>query len=92
MNLLAAGTDVTGTGRACGEAGPCSNIVITGTSDASGVQLTLVATQTVPTQGATATFTFDGKLISANTLRGTWLQVGLTQIAVDPIVITFQRE
>jgi hypothetical protein len=92
MTLVAAGTDVTGNGRTCGEAGPCSNIVITGTSDASGVQLTLIATQTVPTQGATSTFTFDGKLISANTLRGTWRQVGLSQIAVDPIVITFQRE
>jgi hypothetical protein len=92
MTLVASGTDVAGTGRSCGEAGPCSNIAITGTSDATGVRLTLVATQTVPTQGATATFTFDGRLVSANTLRGTWLQVGLTQIAVDPIVITFQRE
>jgi hypothetical protein len=92
MSLVAAGTDVTGSGRSCGEAGPCSNIVITGTSDASGVQLTLVTIQTVPTQGATATFTFDGKLISTNTLRGTWLQVGSSQIAVDPVVITFQRE
>lgn len=92
ITLVAAGTDVTGSGRTCGEAGPCSDIAITGTSDASGVHLSLVSTVTVPNPGATSTFTFDGKLISANTLRGTLLQVGEPPIWSNPVVITFQRE
>ena len=92
MTLVAAGTEVTGTGHACGEAGPCSDIDVTGTSDASGVHLTLVSTQTVPTPGATSMSAFDGRLVSANTLRGTLVQAGIVQISPDPVLITFHRE
>jgi hypothetical protein len=90
--LVASGTDVTGTGRACGEAGPCSDITIHGTSDASGVHLAFVSIQTVPTSGVTSSFRFDGKLVSANTLRGTWVEVFASLTSSDPVVMTFQRE
>src|SRR3954468_20926347 len=92
ITLVASGTDVTGTGRACGEAGPCSNIAIQGTSGPSGVHLAFVSTQTVPTQGVTSSFRFDGKLVSVNTLRGTWVEVFENLTSSDPVAITFQRE
>jgi hypothetical protein len=92
MTLAAAGTDVTGTAHGCGEAGPCSTSTITGTSDESGVHLILVTTQTLPQPGTPVTEDFDGKLVDANTLKGTLVTVGTTDPGAVPLVVTFHRE
>lgn len=92
MILAAAGIDVTGNAHGCGEAGPCSVSTITGTSDESGVHLTFVTTMTLPQPGEPITENFDGKLVDANTLKGTLATAGTTQSGASPLVVTFHRE
>jgi hypothetical protein len=92
MILAVAGTDDTGNAHGCGEAGPCSVSTITGTSDETGVHLTLVTTMIVPQPGAPFTENFDGKLVDANTLRGTLATEGTTESGAVPLVVTFHRE
>ena len=92
MVLAAAGTDVSGNAHGCGEAGPCSTSTITGTSDEGGVHLIFVTTQTLPQPGTPFTEDFVGKLVDANTLKGTLVTVGTPQSGQVPLVITFHRE
>jgi hypothetical protein len=91
MNLFAAGTRVVGAGHACGEAGPCGDLTISGTSDGSGVHLTIVSTITTPNPGETTTSQFDGNLVSVDELRGNLVPVVQGQVA-DPVVVDFHRE
>jgi hypothetical protein len=91
MNLVAAGTRVIGSGHACGEAGPCSDLTISGTSDGSGVHLLIVADITLPNPGGTSTSTFAGKLVSVDELRGNLVPQTQGQVA-DPVLVVFLRE
>ena len=91
MNLVAAGTRVLGSGNECGEAGPCSDLTISGTSDDSGVHLIIVENITLPNPGGTSTSDFDGKLVSVNELRGNLVPVVQGQPA-DPVLVVFHRE
>lgn len=92
MTLVATGTEVTGSANACGEAGPCSTSTIGGKSDQTGVQLNFVTTVYLPQVGGPFMSTFDGKLVNANTLRGTIVDAGSAEIAITPSVLTFHRE
>jgi hypothetical protein len=71
MNLMTAGSIVSGTGDWCGEAGPCGTIAVTGTTTGLEVHLDLVFTSTFP-PGIFPGFEdhFDGVLISPGSLKG----------------------
>jgi hypothetical protein len=85
MTLRSDGTRVSGSGAFCGEAGPCGIVSVTGTSDASGVQLDLHYTITVPTAGDGGTRHFSGRLTSDGKLSGSIRSGGL------PSAITYHR-
>jgi hypothetical protein len=70
MSLRAEGTQVSGSGDWCGEAGPCGTVSVAGTSDATGVQLDLQYTPTMPNVASGWTSHFSGKLTSDGKLRG----------------------
>ncbi len=70
MDLSASGSSVSGVGTWAGEAGPSGTLSVTGTSDATGVHLDLVFTETVPRAGNVSISHFDGRLSSSNILSG----------------------
>ncbi len=70
MDLSLSGSNIAGVGTWAGEAGPSVTLSVTGTSDATGVHLDLVFTETVPRVGNVSISHFDGRLSSSNTLSG----------------------
>ena len=70
MELTLSGSNISGHGDWCGEAGPCGTILVTGTVSESNVHLDFVSTAQTPTVGSPVTSHFDGRLTSATTLRG----------------------
>ena|SRR5689334_1639922 len=71
MQLTSSGTDVSGTGNYCGEAGPCGTLEVAGTVKGSAVHLDLMLTQQQPTFGVTTAEHFDGAFSGLYTLVGT---------------------
>ena len=92
MSLVQTNGTISGTGKTCGEAGPCSSIAITGSIAASAVHLDLVFTQTVPTPSGPMPATFDGHLVSFNRLTGTLRQPLTATPGGAEFKIAFQRE
>ena len=72
MNLIPLGSNISGTGDWCGEAGPCGTLAVTGTTTGLEVHLDLAFTATFP-NGTFPSFEdhFDGRLISPSSLQGT---------------------
>ena len=70
MELVQSDGVISGTGNACGEAGPCGTLGISGTIAGPAVHLDIVSTITLPQPGPTTTSSFDGHLISPNRLIG----------------------
>src|ERR1700730_4601739 len=70
MDLIAAGSSVSGSGNYCGEAGPCGTLSVAGTIDGIAVHLDLTFTEQLPRAGHTMIEHFDGKFTSANVLEG----------------------
>ena len=89
MQLTVAGSDVSGIGHGCGEAGTCASSVITGASDETGVHLDITSTSDAAPQTVTISF-FDGTFVNRNTLRGTLVYL-LPPDAADS-QITFTRQ
>lgn len=85
MTLSADGTQVSGSGDWCGEAGPCGTVSVTGTSDASGVQLDLHYSLTLPTVGDGGVRHFAGKLTSDGGLAGAMYNGSL------PFAVSYHR-
>jgi hypothetical protein len=75
MDLTAAGSTVTGTGSACGEAAACATLTVQGTINGAKVHLDFVASDFRPPPGpgspTTTTSHFDGALIGSTSLVGT---------------------
>jgi hypothetical protein len=70
MDLIAAGSSVSGSGNYCGEAGPCGTLSVAGTIGGIAVHLDLTFTEQLPRAGHTMIEHFDGQFISANELQG----------------------
>jgi hypothetical protein len=60
MTLSSNGSNISGTGHGCGEAGPCANSNIVGNTDSKGIHLTITSLSTVPTPGQVSVSRFDG--------------------------------
>lgn len=71
MQLTSSGTNVSGTGNWCGEAGPCGTLSVVGTVSGSAVHLDLTLIQQLPTPGVTTVKHFDGAFSGLYTLTGT---------------------
>jgi hypothetical protein len=85
MTLRANGTPVTGSGDWCAEAGPCGTVSVTGTSDASGVELDLYYSTSYPIVTDVGISHFSGRLTSDGKLSGSIRSGGL------PSAITYHR-
>ena len=71
MNLMTAGSIVSGTGDWCAEAGPCGTLTVTGTINGIEVHLDLSFTPTFPPQFTQSSDShFDGQLTSFTALKG----------------------
>jgi hypothetical protein len=92
MSLVQTNGSISGTGRTCGEAGPCSNVAVTGTISAALVHLDLVFTQTLPNPSGESTASFDGRLVSPNRLTGTLREPAIATPGGAEFKIGFQRE
>jgi hypothetical protein len=91
MDLTVTGSSVLGSGYGCGEAGPCATSQITGTTDASGVHLDFVVSQTNPQpSGPLSTFHFDGQLIG-KVMRGTVRSAAPSAPAGPEYTVTYER-
>src|SRR3954467_3846896 len=77
MDLAAAGSTVTGTGSACGEAAACATLTVQGTINGAKVHLDFVASDfhpaAPPGSPTTTTSHFDGALIGSSSLVGTYV-------------------
>ncbi|HKR08611.1 MAG TPA: hypothetical protein VJS39_05435 [Gemmatimonadaceae bacterium] len=85
MSLRDDGTQVSGSGDWCGEAGPCGTVSVTGTSTATGVELDLHYSFTGPIVGDGGISHFSGRLTSDGKLRGSIRSGGL------PSAIAYHR-
>jgi hypothetical protein len=92
MSLVQTNGNISGTGRTCGEAGPCSDVAVTGKISVAAVHLDLVFTQTLPTPSGESTASFDGRLVSVNRLTGTLRQPAVATPGGAEFKIGFQRE
>jgi len=71
MQLTASGSNVSGTGNWCGEAGPCGTVSVVGTVSGGTVHLDLTLIQQVPVAGVTSVEHFDGAFSGRYALVGT---------------------
>ena len=70
MTLSSNGSDISGTGLGCGEAGPCGTSTIVGTSDSKGIHLTITSVTSVPTPGQVSVSRFDGHVYPGDFMLG----------------------
>ena len=71
MQLTSSGTNVSGNGNWCGEAGPCGTVSVVGTVGGRVVHLDLTLLQQLPVAGVTVVEHFDGAFNGLYTLVGT---------------------
>lgn len=70
MTLSSNGSNISGTGSGCGEAGPCGTSTIVGNSDSKGIHLTITSVTTVPTPGQVSVVRFDGHVYPGGFMIG----------------------
>jgi hypothetical protein len=70
MDLTLSGSNVSGSGNWCAEAGPCGILIITGTVTGDSVQLDLIYIAQLPTPLPPSARYFTGRLTSLNSLQG----------------------
>ena len=70
MTLSSNGSDISGTGSGCGEAGPCSTSTIVGNLDSNGIHLTITSVTSVPTPGQVSVSRFDGRVYPGDFMIG----------------------
>ncbi len=78
MTLSSNGSDISGTGLGCGEAGPCGTSTIVGTSDSQGIHLTITSVTSVraPNTGQVSVSRFDGHLYPGDFMIGKLRAIG----------------
>lgn len=76
MTLSANGSNISGTGNGCGEAGPCANSTIVGNTDSKGIHLTITSVSTVPTVGQVSVLRFDGLVYPGDFMIGKLESIG----------------
>jgi hypothetical protein len=92
MNLAATGSEISGTGSFCGEAGPCGSVAVNGTIDGIQVHLNFVSIAQIPQVGPIVNSHFDGYLTMRGTLTGTIAIDPPNLPAGNPAVVTYHRE
>ena len=76
MTLSSNGSNISGTGRGCGEAGPCATSTIIGNTDSKGIHLTITSVTTVPTVGQVSVSRFDGHVYPGDFMIGKLVAIG----------------
>jgi hypothetical protein len=76
MTLSSNGSNISGTGRGCGEAGPCATSTIVGNTDSKGIHLTITSVTTVPTVGQLSISRFDGHVYPGDFMIGKLQAIG----------------
>ena len=76
MTLSSNGSNISGTGVGCGEAGPCRTSTIVGNTDSRGIHLTITSVTTLPTAGAVSVSRFDGHVYPGNFMIGKLEAIG----------------
>lgn len=76
MTLSSTGSNITGTGLGCGEAGPCGTSTIVGNSDSDGIHLTITSVTSVPTVGQVSVSRFDGHVYPGDFMVGKLQAIG----------------
>ena len=92
MDLTATGSDISGIGNFCGEAGPCGTITVNGTINGIQVHLNFVSTAQVPQVDPIVNSHFDGHLTTPKTLKGTIAIDPPNLPAGNPAEVTYRRE
>ena len=76
MTLSSNGSDISGTGGGCGEAGPCASSTIVGNLDSKGIHLTITSVTSVPTVGQISVSQFDGHVYPGDFMIGKLEAIG----------------
>ena len=76
MTLSSNGSEISGTGFGCAEAGPCANSTIVGNVDSRGIHLTITSATIGQTPGQLSESRFDGHLFLSDLLIGKLRAVG----------------
>jgi hypothetical protein len=76
MTLSSNGSNISGTGLGCGEAGPCGTSTIVGNSDSQGIHLTITSVTSVPTAGQVSVSRFDGHVYPGDFMIGKLQAIG----------------
>jgi hypothetical protein len=93
MDLAVDGSNVVGFGTFSGEACCSGTIAVTGTVNGAAVDLDIVSTvQSGRVVGATAHSRFEGKLITARTLKGTLTDLPTAETPQSSRDVTYHRQ